>query len=208
MGVDFVDMVVEARRMKASGVARPPTPVSKNGAHMTIQTRRFVRKPFYVDAIQVTSANIEQVAEWCGGVIKDAKPDRDLKQGRVREKYIEVNVHRPYSDRQKMAFVTDWVLFHNGGYKVYTNLAFEKSFAETPPPGETITIAEHVIQEPREQKVGRDSTSGHFVTREHVEAHPETTTTETVVHDSPRQRIETIHESGTTKRVIGNAEGS
>ena len=93
-----------------------------------ITTNKFVRKPFYVDAVQVTSANIEDVAKWCGGTVKESKPDKDIENGRVPEKFIQVTVYRPMSDRQKMAFVNDWVLFAGKGYKVYTNPAFQKTF--------------------------------------------------------------------------------
>lgn len=89
---------------------------------------RFVRKPFYVDAVQVTNENLETVAEWCGGKIEDAKPDKDIEEGRVPDRFIRVKVYRAMSDRQTMAFVNDWILYAGKGYKVYTNPAFEKSF--------------------------------------------------------------------------------
>jgi len=84
---------------------------------MTIQTRKFARKPYYVDEIQVTEENMEAVAEWCGGDIRRLHG----------KKYINVQVERPLNKRQTRAFVGDHILFA-GGYKVYPDRAFEKSF--------------------------------------------------------------------------------
>jgi hypothetical protein len=87
-----------------------------------MEIQKFVRKPFYVDGIQVTEENMEEVAEWCGGKIL-------VKEGAwPNGKYIEVDVQQPMSDRQKMAFVKDWVLYSGSGYKVYTPKAFANVF--------------------------------------------------------------------------------
>jgi hypothetical protein len=129
-----------------------------------METTTYERIPFEVEAVQVTSANIAEVAKWCDGEVLNAKPDRDLQSGRVPEKYVRVRVHRPMSDRQTMAFVTDWVLYAGKGYKVYTNAAFRNSFR--PVQGEVDRVT------------NRDSITGQFVTDEQVEAHPDTTTTE------------------------------
>lgn len=83
-----------------------------------MKTHKFARKPFYVDAVRVSEANISEVAEWCGGVLmeEDGAP------------YIKVTVHRPLTDRQTMAFLGDWILESGNGFKVYTPKAFDKSF--------------------------------------------------------------------------------
>lgn len=82
---------------------------------------KFVRKPFYVDAVQVTDENMHEVAQWCGGQVQ-----QELTQVKP---YIKVRVHRPLNERQSRAFVGDWVLYGvTGGYKVYTPKAFENSF--------------------------------------------------------------------------------
>lgn len=89
-----------------------------------IKTNKFARKPFYVDAVQVTAENMEAVAEWCmGDVQTTVKPE-----GAAEEQYIKVRVHRPLTERQTKAFVGDWVLYAGTGFKVYTPRAFEKSF--------------------------------------------------------------------------------
>lgn len=92
-----------------------------------IKTTRYARKPFYIDAVQVTAANMDEVAEWCMGDVKNQfKKDSD-EEGRP---YIKVRVHRPLNERQTMAFVGDWVLYANKGYKVYTASAFERNFEQ------------------------------------------------------------------------------
>lgn len=86
---------------------------------MTIQTEKFERKPFFVDAIQVTEENIEDVARWCNG---------ELQEDDNGKRFVHVRVHRPLTPRQTQAYVGDWVLYAGRGYKVYKKQAFEKSF--------------------------------------------------------------------------------
>ena len=86
-----------------------------------IQTTKYIRKPLIVDVIQVTDENFEAVADWCQGEIK---PQGDGDHGR----YIFVRVHSPRNPRQTKAYVGDWILYTERGYKVYTTKAFEASF--------------------------------------------------------------------------------
>lgn len=89
-----------------------------------IKVGRFTRKPFSVDAILVTSGNIEDVAEWCKGEV--------LVDDATGRQYIKVRVQRPLNDRQTMAFVGDWILYAGTGYKVYTSKAFAQVFDPIP----------------------------------------------------------------------------
>lgn len=88
-----------------------------------ITTKRYIRKPVHVDAVRVSHANFEELAEWCHGEIRF---DPDGKGNRKR--YIFVRVHNPKNDRQKTAFVGDWLLYTDHGYKVYTNKSFVHAF--------------------------------------------------------------------------------
>jgi hypothetical protein len=81
---------------------------------MAITTTKYVRKPLYVDAVQVTEENFHELAEWCHGLI----------EGR----HIKVRVSNPMSVRQTKAFVGDWLLYTDTGYKIYTDKAFQASF--------------------------------------------------------------------------------
>lgn len=87
---------------------------------MIVETERYTRKPVHVDAIQVTEENIETLALWCqGNLINDGDGD-----------YIKVDVHTPRNERQTQAFVGDWLLYHDKGFKVYTDEAFRKTFVK------------------------------------------------------------------------------
>lgn len=89
-----------------------------------IKTQKFVRKPVHVDAVRITRNNFEEVAKWCQGEILEDPHGRGS-----RRRYIHVRVHNPKNDRQKMAYVGDWLLYTDRGYKIYTNKAFNQSFA-------------------------------------------------------------------------------
>lgn len=80
---------------------------------------RYVRKPFEVEAVQVTTENMTDVADWCDGNIRHTAENAP---------FVKVEVHKPLTSRQTRAFVGDWVLFANRGFKVYTDKAFQSSF--------------------------------------------------------------------------------
>lgn len=95
---------------------------SERGApRMMLETTKYIRKPFKIDAVQVTSENMEAVAEWVNGKLTEDEVG----------KHIKVRVHRPLNDRQTKAYVGDWVLAAGTGYKVYNDSAFKKSFEQT-----------------------------------------------------------------------------
>lgn len=93
---------------------------------MTIKPTKHARKPFVVDAIQVTPENMAEVAEWCSGTLTNDDP----KAGTDAEPlFIQVDVNRALNVRQTKAYPGDWVLNLVGsGFKVYTDKAFKKSF--------------------------------------------------------------------------------
>lgn len=85
-----------------------------------IKTKKYQRKPVIVDAVQVSQRNFNEVAEWCMGDI----------QTDGTQQYIRVRVHTPRSARQSMAFVGDWILYTEQGYKIYSNRSFHNTFDE------------------------------------------------------------------------------
>lgn len=89
---------------------------------MSVTTTRYVRKPLFVDAVQITEANFDDIADWCQGEISQDEA--------TSKKYIKIRVHNPKNLRQSQAFVDDWLLYTERGYKVYTNKAFRGSFDE------------------------------------------------------------------------------
>lgn len=82
---------------------------------------KYARKPFYIDAVQVTEDNISDVAKWASA---DVRTDNDT----AAKKYIKVRVLRPLKERQTKAYVGDWVLYAGTGFKVYTTTAFASNF--------------------------------------------------------------------------------
>lgn len=84
-----------------------------------MKTHKFARKTFYVDAVRVSEANIEEVATWCNGTIE---------QDETGHTFLKVEVLRPLTERQEQAYIGDWVLGADRGFKVYTPKAFEKQF--------------------------------------------------------------------------------
>jgi hypothetical protein len=93
-------------------------------------TQKYVRKPLYVDAVQVTEENFPDIARWCFGEIGniDETPVTDLSAVQPTKQYIHVRVHNPKNSRQTKAFVGDWILYTERGYKVYTTKAFQANF--------------------------------------------------------------------------------
>jgi hypothetical protein len=93
---------------------------------MSVTTARYVRKPLVVDAVRVTEKNFDEIATWCQGEIRKEESD-GTGPGR---RYIRIRVHYPKNIRQTKAFVGDWILYTDKGYKVYVNQAFITSFDE------------------------------------------------------------------------------
>lgn len=88
---------------------------------MTIATKKYIRKPLVVDAVQVTEDNMEEIAKWCQGEVRSMDESN-------RSQYVHVRVHNPRSPRQTRAFVGDWLLYTEMGYKIYNTKAFVSSF--------------------------------------------------------------------------------
>lgn len=84
-------------------------------------TKKFVRSPLEIDAVQVTEENMEEVAKWCDGVIKTASDGKT---------YIKVKTARPLHEAHTRAYPNHWVCVSKMGYKVYTNRSFERNFNE------------------------------------------------------------------------------
>jgi hypothetical protein len=94
---------------------------------MTITPEKYIRKPLVVLGVQVTNENFMELALWVQGSI--FKPD-GTQGGEINpdKQYILVRVHNPKSPRQSRAFVGDWVLYSDRGYKVYSPKAFKNTF--------------------------------------------------------------------------------
>lgn len=83
-----------------------------------LEITKYLKRPFEVQAVQVTAENIYDVAKWCQGDLSSNGAD----------KFIKVRVIHAVNERQTQAFVGDWVLYAGTSYRVYTDKAFGKSF--------------------------------------------------------------------------------
>lgn len=112
--------------MESAASTSPAKPLDK---------RKFVRRTFEVEAVQVTEENFKEVAKWCGGRIVTVQDlanavVKEEVEERPAEKHIAVEVARPLNRRQTQAYVGDWILFASNGFKVYTSRPFRKNFVE------------------------------------------------------------------------------
>ena len=91
---------------------------------MTLDIKKAFRQPFEVAAVQVTPENMEELAKWCGGKILED----DVKGEQLSRSYIKVNTPNPTSERQKRAYMGDWILKSKQNFKIFTRSAFQKNF--------------------------------------------------------------------------------
>lgn len=134
----------------------------------TIKTTKYIRKPLYVDAVRINANNFDAVVAWCQGEV-----DTDQTSNK---QFIKVRVHNPKNPRQTKAFVGDWLLYTERGYKVYTNKAFHASFDKakvaTQEELETVfgkTGAKQKERAERLQRGGEVATDGAAITQVQVE---------------------------------------
>lgn len=164
-----------------------------------MQTQKFQRKTFVVDAVQVTEENMEEVAKWCRGTIETT--DSKIAEGLHQEpqRYIKVNVLNPYNPRQTQAFVDDWVLYARDNFKVYMDKGFNKTFEAVYKEQEAAAAPyQGNVKKQEEQVVHRSAESGQFVTENEADENPSTTVTETVTHSPiptpPPAKTVTVHD--------------
>lgn len=101
---------------------------------MSVTTTKFIRKPLYVEAVRVTAANFDEIVAWCQGEVQQNQtPGKG-----AGKKHIKIQAHNPINSRQTKAFIGDWVLYTERGYKVYTNNAFHAAFDEVQSETETV----------------------------------------------------------------------
>ena len=124
---------------------------------MTIKTETFARRPFLVEAVRVSSTNMTEAAEWCGGEIRSEKRGNRT----VQHIYVE-GIPNAKSDRQKKAYVGDFLLMYGKGFKIYTPKAFDDCFEE---PSEKLLemagiLARHDVPLPELEALGQKYAPG------------------------------------------------
>lgn len=111
---------------------------------MSVDTKKYVRKPLIVNGLQITNENFIDVANWCDGTIRRIDNDQKVfRNGKITgtidplegsepidpsKQYIEIKVINPRRRRQSIAYVGDWILHTESGFKIYTTKAFESNF--------------------------------------------------------------------------------
>lgn len=98
-----------------------------------MDTSKYSRKPFEVEAVQITEENFDEVVRWCTGLV-ETKDDGT--------RYIRVRVHQPMNVEQTHAYVGDWVLYSTRGFKIYKDRPFRKNFVQ-----EAGTISHNVFKD-------------------------------------------------------------
>lgn len=93
---------------------------------MSLATKKYLRNPLEVDAVRVGTDNFEAIAKWCEGEILTEGGDALKAPGKS---FIKIWVHNPLNQRQMKAFVGDWILKSEMGFKIYTNRAFQAAFS-------------------------------------------------------------------------------
>lgn len=125
---------------------------------MSLNIGKYVRKPFAVEAVEVTKENIQEVAQWCGGkVMRHRRKDYGYREG--FDQFIKVDVRKPLNERQTRAYYGDWILAAETGpspsFKVYTQQAFAGSFQkEVEEMVETVErMEQRAVEEERQEEV-------------------------------------------------------
>lgn len=94
---------------------------------MGITTTQFIKKPLYVEAVRITRDNFSEVVKWCKGQVRTEHANHPQSPGK---KYIKIEAHNPINTRQTKAYIGDWILRTERGFKVYSHKNFIESFDE------------------------------------------------------------------------------
>lgn len=89
-----------------------------------MEKAKYARNSFEVEAVQVTAENLNEVAEWCDGEVRYTVDE----ERNIKDAHVKVKIPRVTRERQRQAFVGDWVLKSDSGFKVYTKAAFASCF--------------------------------------------------------------------------------
>lgn len=93
---------------------------TRDPMRIIMMTQTYQRKPLTVEAVQVTEANLYEVAKWCEGDVRTHNV--------TNKKFIQVDVLHPLNPKQTKATVGEWVLKSDQGYKIYSDAAFKKGW--------------------------------------------------------------------------------
>lgn len=91
-----------------------------------MEITQYTRKPFPVDAVQVSLQNIEEVAAWCKGTVEQV-PTRMLGTQTLLP-CIKIQGQGENREKQFVASLGCFIVELKGSYRVYKPAQFEASF--------------------------------------------------------------------------------
>lgn len=94
---------------------------------MDIDFREATRKPFPVKVVQVTLANIREVAEWCNGTVKN-RPHRLGEATTILPVIILNAVPKKDGDQPIEARLGYWIVEMKNNFRAYKNTQFQSAF--------------------------------------------------------------------------------
>lgn len=93
-----------------------------------MKIENFTRRPFEVNAVQVTPQNAEEIAEWCGG--KVGTIEYKLAGFKTPLNMVLVPGNGPKSGQMVEARIGSWVVERQRNFRVYRKKQFEDAFVK------------------------------------------------------------------------------
>lgn len=91
--------------------------------------KSYVRKSFRVKAIQITEQNMADVAEWCGGLVR--QPDEvEWKDKQPKGAFIQLA--EGAEGRKYIGTVGCWVIQKGENFRIFHDLLFRQTFEPDP----------------------------------------------------------------------------
>lgn len=88
--------------------------------------QKYFRRPFDVNAVEVTPDNAQEVADWCGGTV--AQGDYKHSKYKIQLPVVKVPGNGPNKGKAVDARIGYFVVEHNGSFRVYRPKQFEETF--------------------------------------------------------------------------------
>lgn len=94
-----------------------------------METQKFIRRPFDVNAVQVTPSNAADVAEWCGGTVSQSSYKLAGFDG-VQLDSVMVPGNGPNAGKKVEARIGSWVVELDGKFRVLRKRQFQEMFTQ------------------------------------------------------------------------------
>jgi hypothetical protein len=124
-----------------------------------METKLFTRKPFAVNAVQVTLQNIQEVAEWCNGTIEYRQTK--MMNTTIDLPFIVLKGLSNTRGQDPEAAFGHWVVELKGKFRTYKPQQFETTFEEVSTPDVEVLVDGKV--EPKDEVVYNQDSPEEFV---------------------------------------------